>query len=285
MALHPATAPLRCVPRLLKPSSSPSLSLSLSPSPVTLSSATGIFTGIFTGTGTGTGILTRSLSTTVSLSRQTPSHRTVPADQVPDYPYGRFQTYKQRNEGLYGRSKIRFGNVVAHKYGNKSRTSWLPNRHTKRLWSPSLNAFVRTRLTASVLHTIDRLGGIDEYLLGSKAKRIKELGPAGWALRWKIIQTPAIQERFARERAALGLPPKENGPPATTTTTTINTPEPFPAELAAEGLDSAAVLDEVDAMLARDDEFVLGDPTAAQAEPTVAREGGRETPHQPQKLE
>ncbi|KAI0454279.1 hypothetical protein F5B21DRAFT_246811 [Xylaria acuta] len=252
MAPQPAIAPLRRIPRL---------ALKSSPSPIGLSAPA----------------CARALSTTAPLSRQTPSHRTVPADQVPDYPYGRFRTYKQRNEGLYGRSKIRFGNVVASKYGNKSRTSWLPNRHTKRLWSPSLNAFIRTRMTASVLHTIDRLGGIDEYLLGSKAKRIKELGPAGWALRWKIIQTNAVQERFARERAALGLPPKERGAAATA-------PEAFPADLAAEGIDSAAVLDEVDAMLARDDEFVLGDP-AAEAEDPVVVEGDRDTPQQPQKLE
>ncbi|KAI8945673.1 hypothetical protein F4801DRAFT_567482 [Xylaria longipes] len=246
MAPQPAIALLRCMPRL---------ALTSSPPPIALFAAT----------------CTRALSTTTTLSRQTPSHRTVPADQVPDYPYGRFRTYKQRNEGLFGRSKIRFGNVVASKYGNKSRTSWLPNRHTKRLWSPSLNAFVRTRMTASVLHTIDRLGGIDEYLLGSKAKRIKELGPAGWALRWKIIQTDAVQERFARERAALGLPPKVEG-------AVVELSEGFPAELAAQGMDSAAVLDEVDAMLAREDEFVLGDPAAED----VAVEGGRDTPQRAQ---
>ncbi|KAK6955278.1 hypothetical protein Daesc_002911 [Daldinia eschscholtzii] len=190
---------------------------------------------------------TRALSTTSPLRRQKPSHLTVPADQVPEYPYGRFRTYKQANEGLFAGSKIRFGNVVAPDHGNKSRTSWLPNRHTKRLWSPSLGAFVRTRLTTNVLKTIDRLGGIDEYLLGSKTRRIKDLGPAGWALRWKIMQTPAIRERFARERAALGLPPKEEGQ------------ETLPGELAADGVTSDAVLSEVDGMLERGDEFVIGE--------------------------
>jgi large subunit ribosomal protein L28 len=204
----------------------------------------------------------------------------VPLEQVPEYPYGRFQTYKQRNEGLYGRSKIRFGNVVAEKYKNKSRTTWLPNRHTKRLWSVALNGFIRTRMTASVLHTIDRLGGIDEYLLGNKAKRIKELGPAGWRLRWKIMQTDAVKARFAKERAILGLPPKaEKGIDADTT---------FPAELVAEGLNSKAVLDEVDAMLERGDEFVLGDPNG-EAEDVVedvqVGDEGRHTPQQGQKPE
>ncbi|KAI0855047.1 hypothetical protein F4860DRAFT_57873 [Xylaria cubensis] len=249
MVPQPAMAPTRCLSR-------PLLTLKSSSSPTTL--------------------CVRTLTTTPPLCRQTPSHRTVPAPQLPEYPYGRFQTYKQRNEGLYGRSKIRFGNVVASKYGNKSRTSWLPNRHTKRLWSPSLNGFIRTRMTASVLHTIDKLGGIDEYLLGSKTKRIKELGPAGWALRWKIIQTPAVQERFARERAALGLPPKEIGSAVAAVAADASG---FPAELAAEGLDSAAVIDEVDDMLARDEEFVLGDP-AVEAEDVVVVEEAQDTPRQ-----
>lgn len=221
-------------------------------------------------------VTTRALSTTASLRRQTPSHLTVPTDEVPDYPYGRFYEYKQRNEGLYGRGKIRFGNVVAPKYKNKSRTSWLPNRHTKRFWSPALNGFIRTRVTARVLHTIDLLGGIDEYLLGSKAKRIKELGPAGWALRWKIIQTDAVQARFARERAALGLPPKNADDAAAATT--------FPAELAAQGLEPEAVLSQVDAMLQREDEFVIGEPVT-EAEDVVTVEGSQDVPEQVRRTE
>ncbi|KAF3070742.1 54S ribosomal protein L24, mitochondrial [Daldinia childiae] len=192
----------------------------------------------------------RAFSTTPPTPRQKPSHLTVPTDQVPAYPYGRFRTYKQANEGLFAGSKIRFGNVVAPDHGNKSRTTWLPNRHTKRLWSASLGAFVRTRLTTGVLKTVDRLGGIDEYLLGSKARRIKDLGPAGWALRWKIMQTPAVRERFARERAALGLPPKEEDD---------GRGETLPGELVADGVTSEAVLSEVDGMLERGDEFVIGE--------------------------
>ncbi|KAI1187914.1 hypothetical protein F5B17DRAFT_298394 [Nemania serpens] len=258
MVLQPAIAPSRCLRSL-------ALALASSSSSPFLSAPIGA----------------RTLVTSAPLSRQTPSHRTVPADQVPDYPYGRFRTYKQRNEGLYGRSKIRFGNVVAAKYKNKSRTTWLPNRHTRRLWSPALGAFVRTRMTASVLSTIDRLGGIDEYLLGSKAKRIKELGPAGWALRWKIMQTDAVRARFARERAALGLPPKD-----------VGATDPFPDELTAEGLDPGAVLDEVDAMLAREDVFAIGhladeggEVPVVEGEDVAAVEGARHGAHQVQRPE
>ncbi|KAI0596894.1 hypothetical protein F4775DRAFT_584614 [Biscogniauxia sp. FL1348] len=210
------------------------------------------FLAAFTTTTTTSTVRCRAFSTTRPLPRQKPSHLTVPADQVPDYPYGRFQTYKQRNEGLYGGAKVRFGNTVAAKWGRKSGTHWLPNRHTKRLWSPALGAFVRTRLTTNVLKTIDKLGGIDEYLLGSKTRRIRELGPAGWALRWKIIQTPAIQERFARERKALGLPPKGEAERSAEAAT-------LPAELQGGGATAQSVMTEVDQMLARDDEFVIGE--------------------------
>jgi len=60
-----------------------------------------------------------------------------------------------------------------------------------------------------VLRTVDKCGGLDEYLLGDKAARIKELGMGGWKLRWRIMQTETIKERFRLERQALGLPPKE----------------------------------------------------------------------------
>jgi large subunit ribosomal protein L28 len=50
---------------------------------------------------------------------------------------------------------------------------------------------------------------LDEYLLGEKTARIKELGMGGWKLRWRIMQTEAVKERFRRQREALGLLPKE----------------------------------------------------------------------------
>jgi large subunit ribosomal protein L28 len=190
---------------------------------------------------------TRAFGTTPAAARQTPTHLKVPFEQVPDYPYGPFRWYKQRNTGLYGGAKIRFGNTVAEQYGNKARTHWKPNRQTKRLWSPALGMFVRTRLTTQVLKTVDKLGGIDEYLLGTKARRVKELGPAGWRLRWKVMQSPVVQERWAREREALGLPPRT---PAAD----------------AEAAPSAEEISEIDAMLEREEEFVIGEPEEAEAQ-------------------
>ena len=106
--------------------------------------------------------------------------------------------------------KIRFGNMVSERNEIKTRRYWRPNVQNKRLWSNALRKFVKTRVTARVLRTIDKVGGLDEYLLGEKAGRIKELGMAGWKLRWRVMQTPMVKRRFAAQREALGLPPREH---------------------------------------------------------------------------
>lgn len=57
-----------------------------------------------------------------------------------------------------------------------------------------------------MLRTIDKVGGLDEYLLGERAGRIKELGVGGWALRWRLLGTEKVRERYKAERRRLGLP-------------------------------------------------------------------------------
>jgi len=69
-----------------------------------------------------------------------------------------------------------------------------------------LKIFVRTRVTTRVLRTIDKCGGLDEYLLGEKANRVKELGMGGWKLRWRVMQSPKVKERFRLESLRMGLP-------------------------------------------------------------------------------
>ncbi|KAL2128076.1 hypothetical protein VTI74DRAFT_9755 [Chaetomium olivicolor] len=201
--------------------------------------------------------LTRTLTTTAPTLYKQPrvpdSNIPIPSvsaphPEIPPYPYGPRPFYHQSNTGLYGAARIRFGNNVSEKNEIKTRRKWRPNVHHKRLWSASLGVFVRTRVTARVLRTIDKAGGLDEYLLGHKPQRVKDLGPWGWRLRWRIMQTPAVRQRFAREREALGLPPKNE------------------AELLAEseselpdGVVSAeGLMAETDKMLADEAEFELG---------------------------
>lgn len=59
------------------------------------------------------------------------------------------------------------GNNVSHA-NNKTRRRFLPNLHTHRFWVESLNRFVKLRVSARGMRTIDKLG-IEEVL-----KRIKE---------------------------------------------------------------------------------------------------------------
>lgn len=132
----------------------------------------------------------------------------VVADTIPAYPYGPAQWYKQSDLGLYGGKMIQFGNNVGPKSKYKTRRSWLPNVFNKRLFSRALGRHIQLRVTTRALRTIDKVGGLDEYLLGDKEARIKELGITGWWLRWAIMQTPEIRHRFKAERQALGLPEK-----------------------------------------------------------------------------
>lgn len=60
-------------------------------------------------------------------------------------------------------------------------------------------------MQARVIRTIDKAGGLDNYLLGGKAARLRELGMGGWRLRAMMMRTDMVKERFQREREALGL--------------------------------------------------------------------------------
>ena len=66
---------------------------------------------------------------------------------------------------------------------------------------------MQVKVQARVLRTIDKVGGLDEYLLGNKPARIKELGMEGWRLRWEVMRTPKIRDKIKAERVKLGLPP------------------------------------------------------------------------------
>ncbi|KAK4236955.1 ribosomal L28 family-domain-containing protein [Achaetomium macrosporum] len=200
---------------------------------------------------------TRTLSTTSPALYKQPSipgsdlpipSVSAPHPEIPPYPYGPRPFYHQSNTGLYGEARIRFGNNVSEENEVKTRRKWRPNVHHKRLWSASLGVFVKTRVTTRVLRTIDKVGGLDEYLLGRKPQRVKDLGPWGWRLRWRIMQTPAVRERFAKERAALGLPPKEET--QLRAEAEADLPDGSPA--------GDALMAETDRMLEEGSEFELG---------------------------
>ncbi|EGR45810.1 uncharacterized protein TRIREDRAFT_80854 [Trichoderma reesei QM6a] len=231
---------LRCLSQI-----QPSPSLSSSSSTTTINSLTAT---------------PRAFSTTTPRPTKTVKPHRLPSDLIPPYPYGERRIYKQSNAGLYGSARIRFGNNVAPKHNNKSRRFWRPNVHVKAFPMPSLGgARVKTRLTLRVLKTIRREGGIENYLLKSKPARVKELGPGGWNLRWLLMQSRAVQQKFNDERVALGLEPREVEDRDDIIQYALDYATPGPLSLR-----SQATLAEMRAAL--DQTFVLGDEDLADLE-------------------
>lgn len=126
--------------------------------------------------------------------------------EPPPYPYGPNMWYKQSNLGLYGGKAIRAGNNVSHKTKTKTRRTWKPNIVRKNVYSAALDQRIKLRISTRVLRTIDKVGGLDEYLLGEKEARIRELGVAGWSLRWAVMNSVWGRARMGREARKLGLP-------------------------------------------------------------------------------
>lgn len=63
------------------------------------------------------------------------------------------------------------GNRVSHA-NNRVKRTFEPNLHEKRIWSPALGRFVRMRISAKGLKTIDKRG-IDAVLADLKKQGIK----------------------------------------------------------------------------------------------------------------
>jgi len=150
---------------------------------------------------------TRSFTSTPLLSWK--SHKNALAEThaaLPPYPYGPARWFKQSDKGLYGGSRLQFGNNISERTETKSRRKWHVNVKRKALFSKALNRRVRVRVTTRVMRTIDKVGGLDEYLLGEKSTRIKDLGMEGWRLRCLVMGTRTVQKRFNEQRLKLGLP-------------------------------------------------------------------------------
>lgn len=79
---------------------------------------------------------------------------------------------KRALRGLYAGRHIQFGNKISEDGGNKSRRSWKPNRQKRRLFSFGLDGYVKLDVTTHAIRCMDRVGGLDEYLLKLPLKEI-----------------------------------------------------------------------------------------------------------------
>ncbi len=66
--------------------------------------------------------------------------------------------------GLYHGRDVKFGHTISFSH-HKSKKKWLPNVQNKKVWSESLNDWVKFKLTTATLKGIDQDAGIDNYLM------------------------------------------------------------------------------------------------------------------------
>ena len=105
----------------------------------------------------------------------------------------RFRSNRSRR-GLYNGKDIRTGNNLSFSMKHTKRT-FKPNVFVKRVYSEILDEMVRFHLTTSTLRSIDKCGGLDNYLLTSK----HVVSGEGLKTKKRIINALKYKERKARQ--------------------------------------------------------------------------------------
>lgn len=73
--------------------------------------------------------------------------------------------------GLFHGKDVQFGHSISHSKA-KTLKKWLPNVINKRVWSETLDDWVRFKMTTTALKEIDKIGGIDNYILNLDNKSV-----------------------------------------------------------------------------------------------------------------
>ncbi|RDX52325.1 hypothetical protein K466DRAFT_519032 [Polyporus arcularius HHB13444] len=103
--------------------------------------------------------------------------------------------FKRSQLGLFQGKMKQYGNSVPNSK-HKTRRTWLPNVHNKRLFSDTLGQNLRIKLTTRALKTIKKHGGVDNYLLKMKPELL------GWeGMRLRVMVREKQQAAAAEEGA------------------------------------------------------------------------------------
>ena len=68
---------------------------------------------------------------------------------------------------------VMVGNNVSHA-NNKTKRRYLPNLQSTRLYSETLKNFVTFKVCVNVIRTIDKLGGVDNFLTKFAASKMSQ---------------------------------------------------------------------------------------------------------------
>ncbi|KAL3776447.1 hypothetical protein ACHAWO_005921 [Cyclotella atomus] len=109
--------------------------------------------------------------------------------------------------GLYDGRDIRFGNNVPFSM-KKTRRRWNPNVQFKKLYSEVLDEMIKFHVTTGALRSIDKYGGLDNYLLYSPNVSTKGEGE-GQKTRNRIMQKIRHREELKKQAIARGEPVEE----------------------------------------------------------------------------
>ncbi|EPQ50548.1 hypothetical protein GLOTRDRAFT_141488 [Gloeophyllum trabeum ATCC 11539] len=120
------------------------------------------------------------------------------------------QPFKRSQLGLFHGKMKQSGNSVPFSK-NKTKRTWLPNVHTKRIFSEALGEKIKLKLTTKAMRTIKKYGGLerglDAYLLKTKSDY---LGYEGMRLR------VLVEEKLAQKSLGAQAPAAEAAQPSVT---------------------------------------------------------------------
>lgn len=137
----------------------------------------------------------KPIDTTVYKAGDAMPNQAIPAEgyKYPKYAYEPM-FFKRQNRGLYAGLQRKASNLCSES-GNKTKTYHLPNIVKAKLWSETLNRAISTRVSTTLLRTVTKEGGIDNYLLKDKPARVKTMGIKGWKLKYDIMMQKQIEEQ------------------------------------------------------------------------------------------
>ncbi|OMJ22124.1 50S ribosomal protein L28 [Smittium culicis] len=95
-------------------------------------------------------------------------------------------------DGMFGGKTIKFG-YNKPKSNHKTHRLWLPNIQFVKLYSETLGKSTKLKVTTSCLRTIDKKGGLDNYLIKTKDEEIG--GKTALALKAQILAAKNINPR------------------------------------------------------------------------------------------
>ncbi|PWN22063.1 hypothetical protein BCV69DRAFT_281968 [Microstroma glucosiphilum] len=120
--------------------------------------------------------------------------------------------FKRSQRGLYDGAQLQTGNNVPESR-QKTKRLFKPNVQRKAIWSEVLNEWVRLRLTTRGLRSIEKKGGLDQYIASTSDWK---LGEFGRTLRTAMGKKARILQREAQLAQALAATaPKGTQPRAT----------------------------------------------------------------------